>query len=142
MVSFICDGCQDTVKKSKLQQHYNRCGEDFNCIDCHQRFSGRSWISHTSCISEEEKVKARPMHNNKKRESTERTDSLEQKHCDEAEGKSSSHKKPKKNSSHKKDNASDPDRKHVARDKHSKNIDKEKKKKHSRRIQRSENQNM
>ena len=31
MVSFSCEGCNDTVKKPKLPQHYNNCGAPFTC---------------------------------------------------------------------------------------------------------------
>lgn len=81
MVSFVCDGCQDTVKKPKLAQHYQRyafqilfallvtptepipdvlnpfrCRSAFTCVDCQTMFSGTSWESHSSCITEEQKT--------------------------------------------------------------------------------------
>ncbi|KAK3806887.1 MAG: hypothetical protein JOS17DRAFT_767184 [Linnemannia elongata] len=56
MVSFVCDTCQETVKKPKLDQHFNRCHyAQFSCIDCSVSFQGVEYRSHTSCISEAEK---------------------------------------------------------------------------------------
>ena len=57
MVSFSCESCQDTIKKPKLEQHLKRCRNAmFTCIDCYQTFQGNSYKSHSSCISEEQKV--------------------------------------------------------------------------------------
>jgi cell growth-regulating nucleolar protein len=55
MVSFVCDRCQDTVKKPKLDQHANSCGGPFSCVDCSVSFQGTDYRAHTSCISEAEK---------------------------------------------------------------------------------------
>lgn len=57
MVSFVCDGCQETLKKAKLEQHSFRCKKaQFSCIDCFTTFQGEDYKKHTSCISEEQKV--------------------------------------------------------------------------------------
>ncbi|QRV79235.1 hypothetical protein RhiJN_07250 [Ceratobasidium sp. AG-Ba] len=49
-------GCQDVVKKPKLDNHGARCHASFTCIDCSKTFAGPAqWKSHTSCISEEQK---------------------------------------------------------------------------------------
>ncbi|KNE68201.1 hypothetical protein AMAG_12880 [Allomyces macrogynus ATCC 38327] len=56
MVSFICDHCQETVKKPKADQHVNRCWPPaLSCVDCSVSFTSQSYKSHTSCISEAEK---------------------------------------------------------------------------------------
>jgi cell growth-regulating nucleolar protein len=57
MVSFICDTCQDTVKKPKVPQHMQRCRGcwSLSCIDCGVSFDKQSIGSHTSCVTEEEK---------------------------------------------------------------------------------------
>ncbi|KAG4108142.1 zf-LYAR-domain-containing protein [Neocallimastix lanati (nom. inval.)] len=56
MVSFVCEYCQETLKKNKLDQHTNRCRyAQFTCIDCGTTFQGTSYRAHTSCISEDEK---------------------------------------------------------------------------------------
>jgi cell growth-regulating nucleolar protein len=56
MVSFICDQCQDTVKKPKLDRHRQQCyGASFTCVDCNQHFAGTSYRDHVTCISEAEK---------------------------------------------------------------------------------------
>ncbi|RSH91977.1 hypothetical protein EHS25_009348 [Saitozyma podzolica] len=55
MVSFQCDGCADTVKKPKLDQHRQRCWASFTCLDCSTTFQNQESKSHTSCVSEAEK---------------------------------------------------------------------------------------
>ncbi|KAJ3288688.1 hypothetical protein HDU79_004647 [Rhizoclosmatium sp. JEL0117] len=56
MVSFVCESCQETIKKPKLDQHKQRCYyAQFTCIDCSTTFQGNDYKTHTSCISEAEK---------------------------------------------------------------------------------------
>ncbi|PIA14316.1 hypothetical protein COEREDRAFT_28162, partial [Coemansia reversa NRRL 1564] len=56
MVSFVCNYCQETLKKPKLDQHAQRCrNASFSCIDCSVDFVGTTYRQHTSCISEVEK---------------------------------------------------------------------------------------
>lgn len=56
MVSFVCDACQATLKKQKVDQHCYRCNaESVSCIDCGVAFYGDDYRNHTSCISEAEK---------------------------------------------------------------------------------------
>eukprot|EP00474_Spongospora_subterranea_P010370 CRZ10828.1 hypothetical protein [Spongospora subterranea] len=51
MVSFCCDGCNETLKKQKVASHY--CGSrSVSCIDCSTTFYDDEYASHTSCISE------------------------------------------------------------------------------------------
>jgi len=58
-VSFVCDACQDVVKKPKLDEHKARCrGASFTCVDCNSHFEGTSYRSHTSCVSEKVKYQA------------------------------------------------------------------------------------
>ena len=54
MVTFSCDGCNDTVKKPKASQHAQRCRTSLTCIDCSRTFWSGDWASHNSCISEAE----------------------------------------------------------------------------------------
>jgi ribosomal protein L37AE/L43A len=56
MPSFVCDTCQETLKKAKLDQHAQRCRQAvFSCIDCYKTFKGTEYRVHTSCITEVEK---------------------------------------------------------------------------------------
>ncbi len=67
MVSFSCDLCTDVIKKPKLAQHLYRCpNASFTCIDCSTTFTGNSYSSHTSCISEAEKYQKSFYKGNKK----------------------------------------------------------------------------
>lgn len=56
MPSFVCDYCQETLKKAKLDQHAQRCRQAvFSCIDCHTNFKGTDYRAHFSCITEVQK---------------------------------------------------------------------------------------
>eukprot|EP00577_Skeletonema_sp_RCC1716_P017076 CAMPEP_0113393926 /NCGR_PEP_ID=MMETSP0013_2-20120614/12193_1 /TAXON_ID=2843 ORGANISM="Skeletonema costatum, Strain 1716" /NCGR_SAMPLE_ID=MMETSP0013_2 /ASSEMBLY_ACC=CAM_ASM_000158 /LENGTH=285 /DNA_ID=CAMNT_0000277647 /DNA_START=24 /DNA_END=881 /DNA_ORIENTATION=- /assembly_acc=CAM_ASM_000158 len=57
MVFFLCDGCNETLKKNKVDAHAAKCREcwSVSCVDCSQSFPGDEYRSHTSCISEAER---------------------------------------------------------------------------------------
>ena len=56
MPSFVCDFCQETLRKAKLDQHAQRCRQaSFSCIDCYKIFKGVEYRAHTSCITEVQK---------------------------------------------------------------------------------------
>mmetsp|Transcript_28138 Transcript_28138/g.52774 ORF Transcript_28138/g.52774 Transcript_28138/m.52774 type:complete len:237 (-) Transcript_28138:25-735(-) len=57
MVYFECAKCNETVKKPKLAKHLQSCGSFYvSCIDCSKVFAWNEWESHTSCMSEAQKV--------------------------------------------------------------------------------------
>ena len=62
MVSFICDACGQTVKKNRVEKHYQsecpNCSV-LSCIDCGKDFHGDAYAEHTSCISEAEKYQGK-----------------------------------------------------------------------------------
>ena len=56
MVTFVCDSCQETLKKAKLDAHASKCrGARFSCVDCSTSFSGIQYRLHNTCITEVEK---------------------------------------------------------------------------------------
>lgn len=58
MVSFVCENCQDVIKKNKVDSHcVGKCRNawEFTCIDCNSTFEGFEYRNHNSCITEEEK---------------------------------------------------------------------------------------
>lgn len=57
MVFFVCDGCNESLKKNKVDGHAARCRTCYavTCIDCSVSFPNDEYRSHTSCISEVEK---------------------------------------------------------------------------------------
>ena len=66
MPSFVCDYCQETLKKAKLDQHAQRCRNAcFSCIDCYKTFKGTDYRQHFSCITEVQKYhqKQQPIQN-------------------------------------------------------------------------------
>ena len=69
MVSFVCDQCQTTLRKAKVDQHYWGCRMDsVSCVDCGNTFWGDDFKSHTSCISEAEKHMGSLYPGNKKKQ--------------------------------------------------------------------------
>lgn len=60
MVSFVCDDCQTTVKKPKVQAHLSRCRTySISCIDCGTSFTASSYTTHTSCVTEKDKYQGK-----------------------------------------------------------------------------------
>lgn len=56
MVTFVCDNCQETLKKTKLDAHFARCrGAVFSCVDCSKTFSGTEYRAHNTCVTEVQK---------------------------------------------------------------------------------------
>ena len=62
MVSFICDACGQTIKKNRVEKHYQsecRSCSVLSCIDCGKDFHGDSYAEHTTCITEAEKYQGK-----------------------------------------------------------------------------------
>lgn len=57
MVFFVCEGCNETVKKNQVDKHVAKCRNCYavTCVDCQTSFYGDDYAAHTSCISEAEK---------------------------------------------------------------------------------------
>ncbi|KAI8808901.1 LYAR-type C2HC zinc finger-domain-containing protein [Cladochytrium replicatum] len=82
MVSFVCDSCQTTLKKQKLDQHASRCQyAQFSCVDCMKTFSGTEYRAHTSCISEAEKYQKALYKPPKKGQQQQKQENQEQKNA-------------------------------------------------------------
>eukprot|EP00727_Mastigamoeba_balamuthi_P006421 m51a1_g24 hypothetical protein (188) ;mRNA; r:106267-107062 len=72
MVFFQCEGCGESVRKPKAEQHAWSCRAfaGFTCIDCLKRFPGDTFKTHNTCITESDKynhkyvpkVKPKPLH--------------------------------------------------------------------------------
>lgn len=78
MPSFVCDVCQETLKKAKLDSHKQRCrNASFSCIDCYKSFKGDTYRAHTSCITEVEKYHGKKI--NKNNHQTDQTSSSKSK---------------------------------------------------------------
>lgn len=58
MVTFICENCDQTLKKKQIDRHLYQCRGTprLVCIDCNKIFMGNDHKAHTSCISEHEKT--------------------------------------------------------------------------------------
>jgi len=55
MVTFVCEVCNETLKKSAVVGHSCRAG--VTCVDCSKTFDRSSYGLHTSCVTEAEKYK-------------------------------------------------------------------------------------
>lgn len=60
MVYFVCNNCQETIRKCKVDEHSMRCHSDsYSCVDCGKDFSLREARGHNTCITEEEKYQGK-----------------------------------------------------------------------------------
>lgn len=60
MVYFVCNRCQETIRKNKVDEHSNRCGSNsYSCVDCGKDFSLSTARGHNTCITEEEKYQGK-----------------------------------------------------------------------------------
>eukprot|EP01036_Dinobryon_divergens_P041039 gene41039-54363_t len=57
MVFFVCEGCNETLKKNQVDKHAQRCRSchSVTCVDCQVTFPGDEYVQHVTCISEAEK---------------------------------------------------------------------------------------
>ena len=60
MVYFVCNQCQETIRKCKVDEHSNRChSNSYSCVDCGKDFSLTAARGHSTCITEEEKYQGK-----------------------------------------------------------------------------------
>ena len=52
---FCCNGCGESLKKQKVEQHPFSCRSSVSCIDCNTNFSGNEYKKHTQCMTEAER---------------------------------------------------------------------------------------
>mmetsp|Transcript_40551 Transcript_40551/g.53376 ORF Transcript_40551/g.53376 Transcript_40551/m.53376 type:complete len:315 (+) Transcript_40551:71-1015(+) len=57
MVFFVCDGCNETLKRNQVDTHAGRCRNCYavTCVDCNVSFPDNDYKQHLTCISEAEK---------------------------------------------------------------------------------------
>eukprot|EP00124_Ichthyophonus_hoferi_P004045 Ihof_evm5s402 gene=Ihof_evmTU5s402 len=55
MVTFMCDGCSESLKKNKVDSHYACRNATLSCIDCNKTFTKQTYAAHTSCVTEAER---------------------------------------------------------------------------------------
>ena len=58
MVVFTCNACGVSVKKNRVDKHWQtECPgcEVLSCMDCGKDFYGDEYVTHTSCVTEAEK---------------------------------------------------------------------------------------
>ncbi|KDR20425.1 cell growth-regulating nucleolar protein [Zootermopsis nevadensis] len=63
MVFFTCAHCGESLKKAKVEKHYqtvcSRNAVAVTCVDCCKDFSADTYPAHIKCVSEEEKYSAK-----------------------------------------------------------------------------------
>jgi cell growth-regulating nucleolar protein len=57
MVFFVCDYCNETLKKNQVEKHCFKCRScnSVTCVDCSVTFFENDYAAHIVCISEAEK---------------------------------------------------------------------------------------
>lgn len=57
MVFFVCEGCNESLKKNQVDKHASRCRSchAVTCVDCSVTFYGNDYAAHLVCVSEAEK---------------------------------------------------------------------------------------
>ena len=57
MVFFVCEGCNESMKKNQVDKHAARCRSchAVTCVDCSVTFYGNDYATHLVCVSEAEK---------------------------------------------------------------------------------------
>lgn len=57
MVVFICEACQESVRKPSVEKHAASCRACFvlTCVDCSVSFEGDAYRAHVTCVSEAQK---------------------------------------------------------------------------------------
>lgn len=57
MVFFVCEACNETLKKNQVDKHTFKCRQcqAVTCVDCSVTFYGNDYAAHVTCISEAEK---------------------------------------------------------------------------------------
>ena len=56
MPVFLCDNCNETLKRNKVETH--NCGPNcwyFCCLDCNKKFGYDEYLQHTTCVTEAER---------------------------------------------------------------------------------------
>lgn len=61
MVFFVCEACNESLKKNKVETHSYTCRNCWvlTCVDCNQQFSGDTYAAHNSCVSEAERYEGK-----------------------------------------------------------------------------------
>ncbi|VDD74434.1 unnamed protein product [Mesocestoides corti] len=56
MVVFICNKCNESLKKKNVENHFHTCRcATVSCVDCSKDFTKQTYVAHISCITEQEK---------------------------------------------------------------------------------------
>lgn len=57
MVFFVCEGCNESLKKNQVDKHAMKCAGCWavTCVDCSVTFPDNEYATHTSCVSEAQK---------------------------------------------------------------------------------------
>ncbi|XP_018571067.1 cell growth-regulating nucleolar protein [Anoplophora glabripennis] len=62
MVVFTCNHCGDSLQKPKVEKHYSfacRADKSLTCVDCFKDFRGEEYVTHTKCLTEDERYAAK-----------------------------------------------------------------------------------
>ena len=57
MPVFVCEACNETLKRAKVEAHARSCRGCWilACMDCNKKFEGDDYWNHTTCVTEAER---------------------------------------------------------------------------------------
>ena len=57
MPVFVCEACNETLKRAKVEAHVQKCRGAWimSCMDCNKKFEGDDYWNHTTCVTEAER---------------------------------------------------------------------------------------
>lgn len=61
MVFFVCEACNESLKKNKVESHSYSCRSCWilTCVDCNKQFTGETYAAHVSCVSEAQRYEGK-----------------------------------------------------------------------------------
>ncbi|KAJ1632328.1 hypothetical protein T492DRAFT_989610 [Pavlovales sp. CCMP2436] len=61
MVFFVCEVCNESLKKNKVETHSYSCKNCWVliCVDCNKSFNGDTYAAHTSCMTEAQRYEGK-----------------------------------------------------------------------------------
>jgi len=61
MVFFVCEACNESLKKNKVEAHSYTCRNCWvlTCVDCNKQFNGDTYAAHNACVSEAQRYEGK-----------------------------------------------------------------------------------
>jgi cell growth-regulating nucleolar protein len=61
MVFFVCETCNESLKKNKVETHSYSCRNCWvlTCVDCNKQFTGDTYAAHNACMTEAQRYEGK-----------------------------------------------------------------------------------